>query len=232
MRRLSPEDIDFSRAKPVISAAQKYVIVVPLLDDADALVYPPASAQAGQPMRDRNGRPIGDKGIIFFNEVDRCYQAAAADGRSVIIVNEVTAQRARAIESFVRNRGEAADGLSRRSIELLLAYVRSELGLVDIYNSTDEFIRSTMKPVDGTVGVQAARPSGWMRRDDRDVCHAVFVRGPAQFEGPAATAQQIPACGAFVLRQGREYRMIDAGVMLRTYMHPDSRPLELLDFLH
>jgi hypothetical protein len=227
----SADQVDFSRARPVISVAQKYIVLVPRLADADPLVYPPGCERAGRPITDWQGHPIGEKGIIFFNEVDRCHQAVAADGRSVIVINEVTDEQARAIEDFVGGLGQAIDRLSKRSLERLLAFVKTELGLLDIYNSSDAFVRSKMKPMEGATGFVGARPWGWMRRVDGEICHAVFVKGPAQFAGPAATAQQIPPQGAFIVRQGRGYRMVDLAVMLRTYMNPDCRPLDLGDFL-
>jgi hypothetical protein len=228
---LSRDEIDFSNARPVISAAQKFIIPVAALADANPLVYPSGTEKAGQPIADWQGMPVGEKGIVFFNEIDRCYQAAPADGRSVIIVNEVTAHQARAIEQFIRDLRDPIDNLSMLSLESLLAYMRSPLGLVDVYNSTDDFVLAKMKPVSGTRVNDSQRPSGWMRRDDRDLCLALFVKGPSLFEGPAATPQQIPPHGAFIVRQGTSYRMVDVAAMLRTYMNPDCSPLDLREFL-
>src|SRR5258705_9245951 len=98
---LSKDDIDFIKARPVISAAQKFIIPVAAFGDADPLVYPPGDERSGLPITDYEGRPVGEKGIIFLNKIDRCYQAVPADGRSVIVINEVTSEQARAIEGFV-----------------------------------------------------------------------------------------------------------------------------------
>src|SRR5262249_40897622 len=166
--------------------------------EAVPLLYPAGAENAGQPITDWGGQPVGDKGIIFFNEIDRCYQAAPADGRSVIIINEVAAGQVQALQEFIARLEEPIEHLCKRSLESVLAYAGRELGLVDLYNSTDDFTRAKMIPMDAARGT-TARPSGWMRRDDRDICHAVFVKGPARFHGPAATPQQIPACGAFVV---------------------------------
>jgi hypothetical protein len=227
---LSRDDVDFSTAKPVISAARKFIIPVAALGDADVLVYPSGTEKAGQPITDWQGKPIGERGIVFFNEIDQCYQAAPANGRSVIIINEVTADQARFLEEFIRNLCDPIDSLSKFSLEALLAYARRQLRLVDIYNSTDEFILSKMRSVAGVHASYAARPSGWMRRDASDICHAVLVKGPARFDGPAATPQEIPARGAFIVRQGTRYRMVDIAAMLRTYMNPDCSPLNLSEF--
>jgi len=227
---LSADDLDFSTARPVISAAQKFVIPVAAFADAVPLLYPAGTEKAGQPITDWGGQPVGDKGIIFFNEIDRCYQAAPADGRSVIIINEVTAGQVQALREFIARLEEPIEHLCKRSLESLLAYAGREFGLVDLYNSTDDFVRAKMIPMDAAGGT-TARPSGWMRRDDRDICHTVFVKGPARFHGPAATPQEIPPCGAFVVQQGASYRMVAAAVLLRTYMNLDASPLDLSEFL-
>jgi hypothetical protein len=227
-------DFAFSHARPVLSATQKFVVPVPALADADPLVYPEGSERAGQPITDGKGKPMGEKGIVFFNQVDHCYQAAPADGRSVIIINEVTAEQALDLRDFVRALG-GPDKLSKSAIERMLAHAQKDLGLVDIYNSADGFIRSKMTSVDEASTENGARPWGWFKRDGRDVCQAIFVRGPARFQGPAATPQQIPAHGGFVVRQdvgGKpNYRIVQAQVMLRTYMNVDGSPLELADFV-
>jgi hypothetical protein len=225
MKLLSADDIDFSEARPVVSAAQKFVIPVAAAEDAQPLLYPPGTERAGQPITDWEGKPVGERGIIFFNDVDRCYQAAAADGRSAIIINEVSSSQAIMIEAFIKRLGHSADALSITALEVLLTNIRHALGLVDLYNSTDDFIRSRMVPIGRTPRFDETRPWGWMRRDAREVCLAAFVTGPARFAGPAATPQLIPPRGAFIVREGTKQHMVDFAVMLRTYMNPDCTPL-------
>ena len=232
---LEPHDVDFSAALPVISGAQKFIVPVAAFADGDPLVYPPGTEKAGKRITDWQGRRIGEEGIIFFNPIDKCFQAAAADGRSVIIINEVTSAQAAALEAFARAQGEPLEALSKGALERLLAYARDELGLADIYNSDDAFVRAKMTPVHAqSAAHDGARPHGLMKRDDRDICHAVLVPGPARFRGPAATPQHIPTAGAFILRQfvGGEptYRMAACETLLRTYLHADGRRLRLRDF--
>lgn len=229
----SKDDIDFSAARPVISAAQKFIIPVAAFDDADPLVYPGGTERAGQPITDWQGNPVGGKGIVFFNATDKCYQAAPSDGRSVIIINEVTAEKARNLRDFLRQLGQPVEQLSKASLERVIAHAQEDLGLVDIYNSTDGFVRAKMTPVEA--GAQyGARPWGWLKRDDRDICQAVFVKGPGRIEGPGATPQEIPPRGAFVVRQDvggqPNDRMVDAEVMLRTYLNADGSRLDLRNF--
>ena len=231
---LEPAAIDFSAARPVISRAQKFIVPVAAFDDGDPLVYPAGAEKAGQPITDWQGNQVGERGVIFFNTVDQCYQAAPADGRNVIIINEVASAQAAALQAFADRLGEPLAGLSKAALDRLLAYARDRLGLVDMYNSDDAFVRAKLTPVHSTAASSASRPQGLMKRDDRDICHAVFVSGPARFMGPAATPQQISPRGAFILRQtvGGEatYRMVEKQAMLRTYLHADGRTLELKDF--
>jgi hypothetical protein len=232
MTILSQDHIDFSHARPVISAAQKFVLPVAAFADADPLVYPGGTEKAGQPITDWQGKPVGAKGIVFFNAIDKCYQAAPADGRSVIIINEVTAEKARDLREFLHALGQPVEQLSKASLERVIAHAQKNLGLVDIYNSTDDFIRAKMTPVDAAEA--GPRPWGWRKRDDRDICQAVFVKGPGRYEGPGVTPQQIPPRGAFVVRQEvgghSNDRMVDAEVMLRTYLNADGTRLELAQF--
>jgi hypothetical protein len=230
----SRANIDFSLARRVISAAQKFIVPVAAFADADPLVYPVGTEKAGEPITDWQGRPVGTKGIVFYNDVDKCYQAAPADGKSVIIINEVTAAKEHDLADFIRALPEPGDNLSKASLTRLIAHAQKDLGLVDIYNSTDEFVRSKMTPVSKDSPEGNGRPFGWHKRDDRDICDAVFVRGPGSFQGPAATPQQIPAHGGFVVRQEEKgqpsYRMVEADAMLRTYLNADGSKLKLGDF--
>ena len=228
---LRGEDIDFGRAHAVVSAAQKFIVPVCPWEDADRLVYPPNSELSGQPVMDWQGRQVGETGIVFFNARDQCYQAARADGRSVVVVNEVSSEQAAAIIDFARRLGEKPNRLSKGALSRLLEFAVQRLGLIDVYNSDDEYVRSNMVPMVLAGPGEHCRPVGWMRRRDLTASLAVFVKGPAAFAGPALTAQQIPAEGAFVIRYAEAYRMVEASVFLRTYMRPDAAPLALSDFL-
>ena len=237
MTHYSQDTVDFSRARRVISAAQKFVLPVAVFDDAEPLVYPRGTEKAGQPITDWQGRPVGARGIVFFNAVDQCYQAAPADGKSVIIINEVTAAQEKDLKDFISALGQAGDKLSKASLARVIAHARDSLGLGDVYNSTDAFVRSKMTPVSKVSKSEhngSERPCGRYKREDRDICDAVFVSGPGSFQGPAATPQQISARGAFIVRQVENgkpgYRMVDADVMLRTYLNADGSRLDFGDF--
>lgn len=225
MKTIGANDLDFANARPVVTSAQKFVVPVGRLPDADPLLYPPGTERAGQKITDWEGKIIGETGIVFFNAVDKCYQATPADGQSVIIFNEINSARAQNFVAFIRALGGDPNFMSKASILSIIRYA-ADLGVVDTYNSTDAYVRSNLMPLGEAAANWTERPFGWMRRSRQDVCHAVLVPGPALFKGPAATPQQIPPCGAFILQQGTELRMVEISVMLRTYVNPDCSPLD------
>jgi hypothetical protein len=230
LKTIGADDFDFANARGVVSSAQKFVVPVGRLPDAEPLLYPPGTARAGEKITDWEGKIIGETGIVFYNAVDKCHQAVPADGQSVIIFNEVDSRRAQNFMTFIRALGGGAIFMSKASILSIIRYAAESLGLVDIYNSTDVYVRAYLAPIGDAAADRTERPFGWMRRNREDVCHAMFAPGPALFKGPAATPQQIPPCGAFILRQGAEFRMIETSAMLRTYMNPDCSPLDLGSF--
>ena len=74
---------------------------------------------------------------------------------------------------------------------------------------------------------------GLHRRDDRDVCHAVYVEGQGEFKGPAATPQKFEN-GAVLLRQpnskaddGFSYRLIQPDAFKETYTNKNGTAIEL-----
>jgi hypothetical protein len=227
---IAGDDVDFSRATPVLSAAQKFVLPVGVLPDAEPLVHPLGTEKAGQKITDWEGEPIGDRGIVFFNPTDKCYQAVPADGRSVVIFNEIDSIGAGLLSSRIRACGEPASNLSARSIARVIAFAAEVAGRSDIYNSTDAYVRSNFTVIGNATLDSDQRPLGWMRRNQSEIRHAVFVPGPGLFKGPAATPQQIASDGAFILRHGAAFRMVERSVMLRTYMNLDCSPLDASAF--
>lgn len=227
---ITPADIDLSCAIKVISRAQKFIVPVPCDSYSDLLIYPDGAPKAGSPIIDHKGRPVGERGLVFFNAVDNCHQAVASDGCSVIIVNQVSREDAEAIESFIGRLGESIDSLSMAAVKAVLSFVATALRLNDIYNSTDSYVRERMVAVAQPRSCQG-RAAGWMCRRATDILDATFITGHGEFLGPAATAQVIPPEGAVILRDNDELRMIAVDVMLSTYLHSDGRPLTPGDFL-
>jgi hypothetical protein len=71
------KDLDTSQAVKVISAAQKFILPIPPLQDGAPLVYPSGQQDKdgesieGQPISDWQGNPVGTSGIVFRNAKDQ-----------------------------------------------------------------------------------------------------------------------------------------------------------------
>jgi hypothetical protein len=110
----------------------------------------------------------------------------------------------------------------------VLDYARTELNLGDMYNSTVSFINTKMTPVSVDDVTQAGGHEvdafGLMKRDDRDVCQAVYVPGRFVFEGPAITPQVFES-GGVIVRQGEEFRGVQPDIFARTYRLANGKPI-------
>ena len=210
---------DPDRSTAVISSAQKFVIPVPAFG-GEPLVYPQGHDKSGQPILDFEGRPIGERGLIFFNDKDQSVQAVAGDGQGVVIVNEVTAEQAERLYQKVGSFNPDPDALTPNQLKQVLDYARADLKLGDMYNSTRTFVRSKMTPalaLDGSrVNGKAIEDYGFKKRDDRDICRAVYVAGRFALEGPAATPQLFED-GGVIVEQGGQHRGVQPEVFVRTY---------------
>jgi filamentous hemagglutinin family protein len=212
---------------PVISQAQKFILPVPTLSSAgEKLVYPPHHERAGESITDWQGNSVGDTGIVFFNAKDQAWQAAPGDGSAVIIINEVTEEQATRILGKIHEFSQDPNDLSLGELKQVLAFVREELALGDMYNSTRQFVAEHMTPVlsDKEISTQSnpLDAFGLMKRDDKDICQAVYVPGPFQFQGPTMTPQVFKD-GGVLIQQGDSIRGVQPDVFQRTYRHADGR---------
>jgi hypothetical protein len=131
--------VDASTGTAVISSAQKFILPVPALaGGGEPPLYPTGHQKAGTPILDFQGEPIGERGMVFFNDKDQSVQAVAGDGQGVVIINEVTAEQADQIDREVQQPGASSDPLNLEQLKQILDFARTELKLGDIYNSTRE----------------------------------------------------------------------------------------------
>ena len=226
---VKPEDLSFGPglSTPVISQTQKFIIPVPAFDSGgEKLIYPPTHKQAGELIKDWQGNSVGETGVVFFNAKDQSWQAAPGDGNAVIIINEVTGEEGRKIHDKIREFRHNPDDLSLDELKQVLTFAREELRLGDMYNSTRQFVLEKMTPVISDQGPSADNKTseafGLMKRDDRDICQAVYVPGTFVFQGPAASPQVFENGGVLV-KQGEDIRGIQPEIFQRTYRHADGR---------
>ena len=238
--RVTKNQFDFDKGTEVVSGAQKFIVPVPTFSETgggEDLVYPKGATDkegkslAGQPITDWQGKPIGgpgEKGVVFFNHKDQSYQAVKADGNGVVILNQVTDEQGAKLQEKI---GKDPGKLSLQEFKGALEYAHSDLGVGDMYNSDRDFIKNKMNAMETSdTGVAQY---GLHRRDDRDVCHAVYVEGVGEFQGPAATPQKFEN-GAVLIRQpdskaedGFAYRLIQPDAFQETYKNKDGSAIEL-----
>jgi hypothetical protein len=234
LRKITPAELRFdpSGSTAVISSAQKFIIPIPAFGrTGEPLVYPKGHEKDGQPILDYEGKRIGEKGLVFFNDKDQSVQAVAGDGQGVIIINEVNEEQALKLYQKIKEYQPDPNKLTLSQMKQLLDFARSELKLGDMYNSTRSFVRSKMTPaVAGQVPRAEGREIadyGLKKRDDRDVCHAVYIPVRFSFEGPAASPQVFENGGVIVEQEG-EFRGVQPEVFVRTYRLLDGRPITSL----
>ena len=229
-RRVSPADLRFDPANStaVISSAQKFILPVPKLNvGGEPLVYPAGHEKAGQPILDYEGKPIGERGLVFLNAKDQSWQAVAGDGEGVIIINEVNQEQATQLDRKVKELNQDPYQLTLPQLKQVLDYARNELKLNDMYNSDRSFIKSKMTPVvaDGSdPGGANVEAYGLKKRDDRDLCHAIYIPGKFTFEGPAASPQVFEN-GGVIVKQGEDLRGVQPDIFIRTYRLQNGQPI-------
>lgn len=231
-RKVSPADLRFDPANStvVISSAQKFIIPVPKLNSGgEPLVYPKGHEKAGKPILDYEGKPVGERGLVFLNAKDQSWQAVAGDGEGVIIINEVTQEQAERLDQKVRELQQDPHQLSLSQLKQVIDYARDNLKLTDMYNSTRSFVTSKMTPVatDEARRAEGVEPYGLKKRDDRDLCHAIYIPGKFTFEGPAASPQVFDNGGVIVEQEGK-FRGVQPDIFLRTYRLQNGRQISSL----
>ena len=207
----------------MVSGTLRFVIPVPMFKDGGEPPVFPDGEKKGQPLTDWQGRPVSGSGVVFFNADDRAYQFARGDGTAVIIIGSVTRDQAEQLVAKVRTMVSDPNALTLGQLKELIRYARETLGLVAIYDSSREFVATKMSKVALDTGIAAF---GLHKRDERDICHAVYVPGSGEFQGPAASPQRF-ADGAVILEQDGNVRLIQPDSFEATYTHPDGRPLRI-----
>jgi hypothetical protein len=225
-RTITAEDIDFgeSASTLVCSDSLRFILPVPALTGGGEPLRPPAGEKAGDSFVDNRGRPIGGRGIVFFNPDDDCWQAAPGDGSAVIIISPVTEDEGAALLAAIRSLSADPERLTLEQLKAVIRHAVDNLKIRAAYNSTRVFVAEHMTPVD------PPSPAGmglhW--RQARDCCQAVFVPGDGRFLGPAATPQAFED-GAVVLKQDDDVRLVQPESFEATYRHPDGRPAKVAE---
>lgn len=214
---LDPAKLDFSNALKVVNRTQRFVLSVPALPEGgELLVFPEGTPNAGQSLK--KDRPVPERGVVFFNGKDEQWQGVIGDGTRVIIINEVDADQAKLIQQKV----EALCKPSVEGIKAILAYARSEFGLVDFYNSNRESVSKNLSLI--------GPGNPCHMQVTKDTVHsAIYAGGAFSFPGPVV--QNYPQ-GGVILNDGRHIWGIDSGVFIRNFRAVEDgveRPLRALE---
>jgi hypothetical protein len=232
IRRIAPADLKVGSgySTSVISNAQKFIIPVPAFGHGgEPLVYPQGYEKSGQPiLLDDTGKPVGDRGLVFFNGKDRSWQAVKGDGEAVIIINEVTREQANKLYQKVQALKADPNNLTLDELKQVVSFAQEQLGLVDMYNSSRSFVQERMTAVIAAevpkVNGKEIRAYGFVKRDDRDVNQAIYIPGEFVFEGPAASPQEFKD-GGVIVEQGGKMRGVQPDIFVRTYKLSDGRSI-------
>jgi len=231
IRRIAPADLKVGSnySTSVISNAQKFIIPVPaFVQGGEPLVYPQSYEKPGQPILDYTGKPVGDRGLVFFNGKDKSWQAVKGDGEGVIIINEVTQEQAKKLYQKVQELKPDPNNLTLDELKQVLSFAQEQLGLVDMYNSSRSFVQEKMTLVIAgevpKVNGNEIEAYGFVKRDDRDVNQAIYIPGEFVFEGPAASPQEFKD-GGVIVEQGGKMRGVQPEIFARTYKLSDGRSI-------
>lgn len=226
MRMIHPSQISFRHSCLVKATATKFIMPFPALPDenCEALVYPAHHNKAGAPVLDRHGKPIGNQGMIFYNHVDRSWQACPNTGDGVVIINQVPETSFDVISRILKLNPAPAKRWSVLDFKIALGLI-NQLGFGDMYHSSvgrlptdmesvrvlDDFDHSTYK-------------AGIYRRTGEQLYPALFVGGSFVFQGSAATEQYFPN-GAVMIFQGEGARGIQPDVFVSTYVYANGESI-------
>lgn len=225
---LQAADINFDNAIQVISSSQKFIIPIPQsIENPEKLIYPLGTKDKNgnlienMPILDWQGNPIGNFGILFFNGTDNSWQAALDDGNSVIIINQITMEQANIISDFILNLQNKK--INTQDIHLILDFIKNKFNIVDMYNSTIDFVKKKMIKIDNQ-----PYEFGLFRRYDTEPCLAIMVHGNGQFSGPAATPQVFKN-NAIIVKDKTDIALVQTEIFLQTYIHINGDIISIND---
>ena len=244
---ITPADVDFSGATQVVSTAMKFVLMAGKCEVGEGthLLYPKdatvtydgadggkvTESVGGKPMRDYPYKPENEMphpwGILVPNKTDGQIQGLSFDGTRILIVNGISRRAAAVL--YARVSALSATGVHTgltvdQAKELLLEIHRCWSG--DTYTSDDAFARKHLSPVDSGLCWENTRGKcGWMKRDARDLCRAVYVGGNVRFQGTGSSEPQVFLNGAVIVTVGKGVNGVQPDIFYRDYMLPNGQPV-------
>lgn len=219
VRSIDPKSQDFSRSLEVIRVAERFVLPVPNLGESgELLIYPPGDKRAGEAIKD----DPAIRGVVFWNSAGAGWEGARGDGKTTIIINAVTPERAEKLSAYIELLSAAPEGLSLKAIKAVLSYAASELGLSDLYPKKKEHIDRDLAAgaiwVSGKAQTEPSSYFGVLKVVDKEPSKAIFISHPFRVTEPS---DQTHLAGGFLVRSASGHVWpVETGAFLRTYKYP------------
>ncbi len=227
MKIYTNNDVTFVDALACVAIAQKFTFWVPNWSgNGEPLVYPPGHPEAGKLVCNYKGVSLGtpdDRGFVWTNPVDKKVQAVKANGTAVIILNEVTPERASVLAAKILEfTGGDPERLDYQGLQSLIEWAYQN-GFTDVYDTSVEKANESFVRV-GEAFHPTARNFGLFQRAG-DVCAAIYIAGPHKYDNGSGDPKTRGEEGGVVVQAGNRVRSIDPAAFLRTYANSDRSPI-------
>ncbi len=204
---------------------KKFIIPVPrFMDGGEPLVYPIGHEKSGSPIVDWKGDPIGQEGIVFMNGVDSSVQAAPSDGRSVIIVNNVTEEFLTIFSDIFSRYGTSIHNFSFAQFKSLIGEIYT-YGAIDMYNSDVDYVSNAGMEAIHTFDTNL----GLFMFSKKRVFGCMVKAAFGEFDGPTVQRFRDNAIIVWDDEEGTEMRLIQSSTFENTYMNENGTRINLND---
>jgi hypothetical protein len=168
--------LDFTASPLFVNRSARFVLKIPrLVNGGEPLVIPHGERMAGRAIKSDRGQAA--RGIVFYNGVDRAWQAARGDGKEVIIINDLSAEASAQLDAEMQRLKGAKPELDLIALKALLRFAKDQLGVHDHYHKRLDLVLRDMAPTG------SAEPGHW--RVTKATRHrALWVPRPFRFDGP------------------------------------------------
>lgn len=216
--QLDPSKIDFTNAAVLLNRSKRFVLPIPELSGGGEELRYPDGPKKGEAIYSNKDGSI-QKGIVFANHTDSCWQGVQGNGKEAIIINDLTEEQGKKLLAKINEICRDITKISPSQIQDVLSYARKELKLVDMFDKDLESIRQQMRFVDPSKDLPDLEDArtflGYMEVSKDTEHRAVRIDRGFSLEGPVL--QQYPK-GAVVVTTGKYTWGVDKGVVERNWV--------------
>jgi hypothetical protein len=206
-------NIDFSNSTEVIGAGTRYIIFPGRFEGKPIL-----DPDHGTLIKDWNNNTIEGSGFVFKNKKDNALQSIKDNGTSVIIINSCDEIKAKLIDEKITkyHKINKSENIKMEQIIEILEYINNDLELIDVYDSDTNYVINKLEKLNNGLYIKIA---------ENNICKAIYLNGKGSFEGPAITPQRFEN-GAVIINDGKETRLVQTDVFLKTYLDTNGNKIE------